>query len=186
VHEWAHLAVDAGWVPCNVGDAELAARHRDLEQQLAATIQGLLPPARAMVAGDLAALAEGGSPAARLVGIFVARRADFQSNLLARRFLAVDEVETYVRHNVRTLRPSYAPSQLLRMLVRYLHEYQYLAFSRISDPRTYFVRSTWFDADFFVTGVVDPDRFAALASAAARVNAAYAVDESRFRTPPAA
>ena len=50
----------------------------------------------------------------------------------------------------------------------------------MTDPRTFLVRSTWFDADFFATGVLDEPRFAELAAAGAAICACYAVDETRF------
>ena len=67
------------------------------------------------------------------------------------------------------------------MLVRYLSEYQYLTFSAVTDPAEFFLRSTWFDADFFATVVLDPARFAALATTVQRICATYQVDETRFR-----
>ena len=49
------------------------------------------------------------------------------------------------------------------------------------DPRAFFVASSWFDADFLVTGILDDARFDVLAAAVAVLCASYAVDESRFR-----
>lgn len=181
VHEWAHLAVDAGWVPSTVDEGELAARQHRFAEMLTAVIAAMPSTFRRMTASDLADVGGGNAPAAGLVGIFTARLADYQSNVLARRFLEPVEMETYVRHNVRTLRAQYAPPQLFRMLVRYLYEYQYLGFSTVPDPRTYFLRSTWFDADFLETGVLDAERFAELAGAAAEICACYAVDDTRFK-----
>jgi hypothetical protein len=105
---------------------------------------------------------------------------DFQSNLLAARFLDAAEMETYVRHNVRTLRP-FDSGRLWHTLARYLYEYQYLRFSIVSDRRTYFQRSTWFDADYIATGIVNETRFADLAAAVERLCAAFAVDERQLR-----
>jgi hypothetical protein len=66
------------------------------------------------------------------------------------------------------------------MLIRYLFELQYLGFSLVSDPKTFLVRSTWFDADFFATGMLDPRRFVELAEHAAALCTCWAVEESRF------
>ncbi|MFQ5668757.1 MAG: hypothetical protein ACE5I7_20345 [Candidatus Binatia bacterium] len=106
---------------------------------------------------------------------------DYQANLLGRRFLSLTEQETYVRHNIRTLREHYAEAQLWRMLIRYLAEYQYLAFSAVPDPRAFFLHSTWFEDDFFASGILDDAGFDALTAAVARLCATYAVDEKRFR-----
>jgi hypothetical protein len=69
------------------------------------------------------------------------------------------------------------------MLLRYLFELQYLGFSAVADAKTFLVRSTWFDADFFATGMLDPRRFGELAEHAAALCACWAVDEAWFRAP---
>jgi hypothetical protein len=183
VHEWAHLAVDAGWVPRVASDAEFDERQAQLAALLAGVIAELPSALRAMTARDLVDVGADAAPAEGLVRLFLARMSDWQSNLLARRFLDDHEMETYVRHNIRTLRPSYPPPQLFRMLVRYLFEYQYLALSAVADPTTFLMRSTWFDADFVANGVLDARRFGELTAAGAALCASYAVDASRFRSP---
>jgi hypothetical protein len=180
VHEWAHLAVDAGWVPCLAGDAELAERRDALAAALARVVDGMSPSLRALTSADLADLAGARAPGDALARLFLARISDWQANVLAQRFLDRTEIETYVRHNIRTLRFLYPPSQLLRMLVRYLFELQYLRFSAVADAPAFLVRSTWFDADVFATGLLDAKTFEVLAERAAAVCACYAVDESRF------
>ena len=115
-----------------------------------------------------------------LVGIILNRIDDYQANLLAQRFLTVAERETYVRQNIRELRSQYAPEQLWRMLARYLYEYQYLGFSAVDDREEYFLRSTWFDADFIAAGVMNRDAFQSLAGAVGAVCGAFEVDESKF------
>ena len=67
------------------------------------------------------------------------------------------------------------------MLIRYLSEYQYLTFSAVSDPAEFFLRSTWFDADFFATGVLDMSSFVALTVAVQRICTTYQVDERHFQ-----
>jgi hypothetical protein len=180
VHEWAHLAVEAGWVPCVAGDAEMAARRARLAEVLADVIAAAPAAIRTLTAADLAEVGGDETPADGLARIFHARISDYQANLLAQRFLARDEIETYVRHNIRTLRFTYAPPQLFRMLIRYLFELQYLAFSAVNDRRGFLVHSTWFDADFFATGILDGAHFTALVERAAALCACWAVDESRF------
>ena len=116
--------------------------------------------------------------------IALTRLPDYRANLVARRFLDDDERETYVRHNIRTLRPDYPPEQLWRMLVRYLYEYQYLGahlgLTRIPDARTFLWQSTWFADDFVASGVLDDARFDALADGVAALCRAHSVDETRF------
>ena len=179
-HEWAHRAVDAGWVPADAGQAARVAAFAAL---LDAAVAAAPAAVRAATAADLAGLAAGGSPGAGLAAVVMSRIADFQSNLLAQRFVDESERETYVRQNVRTLRPEYPPGKRWRMLVRYLYELQYLRFSAVADPRTYLLRSTWADTDLLAGGLVDDARFDALAAALAAICDGYAVDEARFVPP---
>ena len=194
VHEWTHLAVDAGWVPPTGPAARLLALAAGLATELDATIAAAPAAVRQRTAGDLAALrvadipvprgalhVPGDSAGTRLVQLLLTRLPDYQANVLAQRYLDTAERETYVRQNIRTLRPEYTADQLWRMLVRYLAEYQYLGFSALPDRRTFFVASTWFDADFIATGVLTAERFDALTAAVAALCATYAVDERRFK-----
>lgn len=169
IHEWAHLAVDSGWVPCALAAPDLDQRI----ESLAALLEPTVPPSRR---GEY----KGGRALAQLL---LARLPDFQANLIAQRFLTVAERETYVRHNIRTLRGLYPSGEWWRALIRYLVEYQYLRFSAVADPRTFFLRSTWFDADFLSTGIINEDGFDALVAAVGCICDAYGVDEKWFRPP---
>lgn len=184
VHEWAHLAVDAGWVPCR-DDGALRRHNHALAALLDAAISAAPAHVAAETAADLATLTgseRAASPGAALAGLLARRLSDFQANLLAQRFLADAERETYVRQNIRTLRPDYPTTARWRMLARYLYEYQYLRFSAVADRRTFFLRSTWFDTDFFASGALTEACFDELAAAVAAICDCYAVDESRFRS----
>ena len=87
------------------------------------------------------------------------------------------ERETYVRQNLRKLRPEYPPAERWRMLVRYLYEFQYLRFSAVPDAAAYFLGSTWFDVDFLASGILDEALFVRLAKAVEAVCEAFAVEE---------
>jgi hypothetical protein len=183
-HEWAHLADAAGWVPRTADAARWQEAQDALADALDATIAGAPAAIRARTARDVSRLTEGGSPGRALARIALTRLPDYRANLIARRFLDEDERETYVRHNVRTLRPDYPPEQLWRMLVRYLYEYQYLgahlALTCVADARTFLWQSTWFADDFVASGVLDGARFDALAEAMSAICRAHSVDETRF------
>jgi hypothetical protein len=182
VHEWAHLAADAGWVPPVRGVSELEARVAAFAAEMDTVIATAPRAIRALTGADLAALAaEGPTAAGALARVLLARMPDYQANLVARRFLTLEEQEVYVRQNVRALRRDYPPTRLWRMLVRYLYEYQYLAFSAVEDARTYFLRSTWFDQDLLESGVLDDATFDRLTASVAAVCACYAVDDRWFR-----
>ena len=176
VHEWAHRAVDAGAVPRVVDDAEYARRSAALAAALAATVDGAPPAVRAAAQADLDALvaSEGCPPGTALARLAVRRMDDWRANLFAQPLLEEAERETYVRQNVRALRAEYPPPRRWRLLVRYLYEYQYLRFSAVEDRRGFFFSSTWFDADFIDTGVLDAARFETLAGAVAALCDGYA------------
>jgi hypothetical protein len=184
-HEWAHLAAMAGWVPRTVDDDRFAELTAAFAVQVERVIAGAPVRVRGPAEADLAALAAGGSAGVALARLLLTRVPDYQANLVAWRLMSRRERETYVRHNVRTLRPFYAPPQIWRMLIRYLYEYQYLGLSAVEDARSYFLRSTWFDVDFLASGVLDEARFDALAGAAGDLCTCYAIDATRLRLPPA-
>jgi hypothetical protein len=184
IHEWAHLAVDAGWVSCTVAEEDFEGRVDVVADLLDAAIANrrTIPPLPRREHKGGSASAPATIPTGRaLANLLFTRLPDFQANLLAQRFLSPAERETYVRHNIRTLRGMYPKPEWWRMLLRYLIEYQYLRFSAVDDRRTYFLRSTWFDADFIATGVLDDAQFDALAGAVARVCDVFAVEERWFR-----
>jgi hypothetical protein len=182
-HEWAHLAVLAGCVPCNVDPQRFAALEIELANELDATIAAAPAGIRSRTAPDLAKLAPGQTPGTALARLLLTRMPDYQSNLLAGRFLDSIERETYVRHNIRSLRASYAPAELWRMLVRYLFEYQYLGLSAVADRPTYLFRSTWFEQDFIASGALDERRFDGLAAVVGKLCACYRIDATRVRLP---
>ena len=181
VHEWAHLAVDGGLVPCCVDDAAWSALRARFATLLDETIARAPRTLRDRCAPDLRVLARDGSPGHALADVFASRLPDYQANLLGFRFLGRDEREAYVRQNIRPLAREYQPSQLWRLLVRALYERQYLGFSEIPDPERYFIGSTWFARDFVACGALDAQRFALLSAAAHEICAAHAVDEARLR-----
>lgn len=179
IHEWCHLAVDAGWVPQTASASELEDILDAIAAELDAAMRDAPAALRSVAAADVRAL--GPRPGRALAESIVPRVEDYRANLLAQRFLSEPERETYVRQNIRTLRREYRAPQLFRMLARYLYELQYLRFSAVEDRLDFFVRSTWFDDDFFRAGVLDQTRFELLAEAVGRLCDAYGVDESRFR-----
>jgi len=195
-HEWAHLAVDAGWVCPVVPASDLAARlakvvalfdavlerapevlRENTRRDLEALRQQYAP---ALAHADEQALVGGDSAAAALTRMIVPRLADFKANLLAVHLQTEEEREAYVRQNIRALRGEYRAAERWRMLARYLYELQYLRFSAMANARLVFLRSTWFDTDFFASGALREEDFEALADAFAHLCDAYAIDADRF------
>lgn len=183
LHEWAHLAVDAGWVPRAVSSGEWSRRRAALVEALHAVIDGLPKDAREVVGPDLARLGAGRDAGEALADVFESRLSDYRSNLLAARYQTPVEREAYVRQNVRPLRREYPASERLRMLVRYVYERQYLRFSEMDAGEEYFDEHTWFQADFIDSGFLDEERLAALLRAAAELCHAFEIDRARFTDP---
>ena len=187
-HEWAHLADAAGWVPRTVSRDAYRALRAALAAELDAAIAAAPAAVRRLTAPDVADLARQADGAgAALARLTTTRMPDWRANLVARAFLTEAEGETYVRHNVRTLRGAYPAPHLWRMLIRYLFEYQYLSpalgMTRVPDPRDFLFASTWFADDFLATGVLDEARFDVLADAVARLCACHAVNPGALRLP---
>ena len=125
------------------------------------------------------------SPGAALARLLVRRMADFQSNLLAQRFLDAAERETYVRQNVRSLRAEYPPARRWRMLVRYLYELPVPALQRRRRPaHASSCAAPGATPTCSPAALLDAPRFDALVAAVAAICDGYAVDESVHSVSP--
>ncbi|HXJ36975.1 MAG TPA: hypothetical protein VMS22_23300 [Candidatus Eisenbacteria bacterium] len=184
-HEWAHLADTAGYVRRVAAPDDWAALRAEFAALIEDTIAQAPAAVRRATAADLAALSDGRPLGVALGRVLVTRMPDYRANLVARGLMTDVEAETYVRHNVRTLRGEYPPAGMWRLLLRYMFEYQYLqpalGLTRMEDPRAYFVHSTGLVDDFFAPGIVDEARFDALAGVVARLCACYAIDPEKLR-----
>ncbi|MBI1816266.1 MAG: hypothetical protein HYR72_14910 [Deltaproteobacteria bacterium] len=182
IHEWGHLAADAGWIPVR---ADRRGAHGELRTQLAAMFDEIVRNApaatRSLTAHEITRLtAEAGSAGAALAQIPLNRMPDYQANLLARRYLTADELETYIRNNVYSLTREYSVTKLFRRLARYAYEYQYLRFSQITDPLAYFLGSTWFAEEYLQPGSVTAAQLTRLLDTVGALCDCYAIDESKF------
>jgi hypothetical protein len=178
IHEWGHLAVDAGLVRVARDDAGEHARATRVLAELFDDIARDAPAELRDVVRHETKSAGGVSLGAVLVARILGRMPDYQSNLLARRLLSADEMETYVRQQATTL----AQEQLgpYGQLARYAYELQYLHLSRVPDAMDYFLDSTWFGEQFVEPGIITLARFAELAEAVRAVCATYSIDEDAF------
>ncbi len=182
IHEWGHLAADAGWIP--VRDDRRAA-HVELRVQLAVLFDEVVrdaPPAvRSLTGNEIIRLtAEAGSAGAALAQIPLNRMPDYQANLLARRYLTAAELETYIRNNVYSLTLEYPAAKLFQRLARYAYEYQYLRLSQIADPRAYFLGSTWFAEEYLEPRIVTEAQLTRLLDVVGSLCDCYTVDETKF------
>ncbi len=183
IHEWGHLAVDAGYVPVpRAREPEFQAAQAELAELLDSIAADAPAPMRAHAAKHLAALERRASTVGRaLVASLLERMSDWQSNLLAQHYLSREERETYVRNNVCSLVGELDSSRLFEALARYAFEYQYLAFSAVPRPREYFLATTWFAEQFLARGVPSESRLERLLALVGELCRCHEIDESRFR-----
>jgi hypothetical protein len=152
-HEWGHLAADAGLVRLAPGrrdehDAALVELASLLDRVILAAPEAF----REQVEDQFAARESGQTVGQAMVALQMQRIGDYKSNVLAREVLPVEEMESYVRANVRSLAAE--PHSFLGKLARYAYEFQYLGLSKMEDPRHYFYSTTWFLDNYVTTGVL--------------------------------
>ncbi len=185
LHEWGHLADEAGYMDCSVDDQRLAELQKTLADELGLAVAECDSRAAEATREDLQELAAGGDVGDALADLLLMRTPDYRANLIARAFMSEAERETYVRHNIRTLRGEYTTPQLWRAIVRYLYEYQYLlpglALTSIEDPFRFFAVSTGFGGEFIDEGVVSEERFLGITAALTALFSTYRVDVEKIR-----
>ena len=120
-----------------------------------------------------------GDRAAALARKTLARVGDYLANLLCSRLLPSEEMQAYVRHNVR----SHLTDNLglVSELARYTFEVHYLGLASI--PRSYFFSTSRYTEYIVHSGLVSEEDTHALFDAAGRVLACYAIDASKLRVP---
>ena len=182
MHEWGHLAAEAGWVRMSEQRRHELASHMARLQELFEEIHAGLPPhLRELAAPEVDRLRrQHGSLGAGLLQIPLVRMADYQANLLARRYLSRAELETYIRNNVYCLRWTSPPAAFLQRLVRSVFEAQYLELSLVADRRRYLLSSTWFDQDYLHSGTISESQLEELLSLVQRLCAAQEVDDTKL------
>lgn len=176
IHEWGHLAADAGIVRL---DPVRRTEHDTACDELAivfAAIAAACPPA-ARARAEREHGCDGAEALGRaLVHTATSRMGDWHANVFARRFLPLEAMEAYVRANVRTLAHE-RTTDLLTRLARHTYEVQYLGLSRMHGGYDYFFASTWFDASFVDTGVATRAQAIAAFDAMALICACHTIDE---------
>jgi hypothetical protein len=180
MHEWGHVAVDAGVVPPSSVEAL-----RAVETRVAAAFDRIvkeLPSEYKTSANqELLEMREEGT---RLVDLPYSRMEDYRANLLVKRLLPPEPIEAYVRTNVRSL--MIEDVQPLRKLARYAYEAQYLWLAAIDEPWDYFIRSTYFSEEFLESGFASLDATKALFAALRALCECHVVDETRLEAAASA
>ncbi len=182
IHEWGHLAAESGWIAVPPGTKAKRKALRGELEALLETIHAEAPPAvRAIAAREVGALVEkSGSVGKALVRGLLVRIEDYQSNLLARRYLSRDEMDTYVRNNVSAHLDEYSPEAVFGQLTRHAYEIQYLRLSRVTEPLPWFYSCTWFEQRFIQSGILTRDRFEELVELIAKISDCFEIDETMF------
>ncbi|GIW45542.1 MAG: hypothetical protein KatS3mg077_2824 [Candidatus Binatia bacterium] len=181
MHEWGHLASAAGWVGVP------PERRNDWEDRCA-LLEGLCEqvvrdaPAgvRVAVASELEALTRQDKLGRALARIVHTRMEDYRANLVARALLSRLELETYVRNNVTCLQQSMRAPAVFQRLVRYAYEFQYLLLLGLDDPWAYLCRSTWFDREYWTSGIVSRDLTKCLFDCVSELCALQAVQSTKM------
>lgn len=184
MHEWGHLSAESDWI--GTPDT-LKARHAELCAELAALIESIYSKAstnvRAATAIEIEQLkttSKTGSPGLLLVKKMIVRSEDFRANLLAQRFLRPAEMETYIRNNVYSLVTERDTTGVYARMLRYAYQYQYLRLSRIIDPMSFFLKSSWFAEHYYHPGVLNEEQFDQVLNLVGEICESYAIDESKF------
>jgi hypothetical protein len=182
IHEWGHLAAESGWV---VIPQNRLAERQALTERLARLFDQVLAGASGAVRRltrdeDARLSARHGSFGQGLSAAMLRRIEDYMANLVARRFLSADEMDTYVRNNVASRVTEYGPGRVYLQLIRLVYEYQYLSLSQIENPRKWFFDSTWIGPLFIDRGVVSRSQFEEIVETVSGICSCYEVDETRF------
>lgn len=178
MHEWGHIAHTAKilHLPEDRRPEYMAAR-AEFGEQFVQVLAAIPEPLRAAVDEELQSIeprrAELPKALARKT---LARVGDYLSNMMCARLIPAEEMQAYVRTNVRHHLDEHLG--LVSELARYAYEVHYL--DLVGLPRSYFYSTSRFPDHYVHTGIVSADDADALFDAAGRVLACYAIDESRL------
>ncbi len=183
MHEWGHLAHAAKFL--RVADENKTA-YKEARAELGAcfvqTIAAMPESVRARDAETASLSLRSNELPSALARKTLARVGDYLSNLMCSKLLPGEEMQMYVRTNVR---PHFDEKLgLVSELARYTYEVHYLALADL--PRSYFFNTSRFVDYFINNGIVSEENANTLFDAAGRVLACYSIDESKLALTTAA
>ncbi len=179
MHEWGHVAHTAKilYLPEANRPAYAAAR-AELGELFAQVLAAVPDSYRAAIEDEMESIEPRRDEWPRaLARKTLARVGDYLANMMSVRLIPGEEMQAYVRSNVR----HHLDEQLgfVSELARYAYEVSYL--DLVGLPRSYFYDTSRFPDYYITTGIVRQGDVDALFDAAARVLACYSIDETRLR-----
>ena len=180
MHEWGHLAHAAKFL--RVPDENRLA-YREARAELGDCFVkaiAAIPEITRSMDAETAGLSLGSNELpAILARKTLARVGDYLSNLMCSKMLPGEEMQIYVRTNVRHHFDK--KLGLVSELARYAYEVQYLALADL--PRSYFFNTSRFVDYFIHGGIITEDNTNALFDAVGRVLACYEIDQTKLALP---
>jgi hypothetical protein len=181
MHEWGHLAHAGKYL--RVTDERRPAYREaraELGERFLQVLNSVPPRLRSRVDDELRALSPQRSEApAALARKTLARVGDYLSNLMSMHLIPGEEMQAYVRTNVR--HHMNEGLGLIDELARYAYEVHYLALAALD--RSYFMVTSRVPEYLVHTGVVRADDLNALFDAAGRVLGCYSIDADKLALP---
>jgi hypothetical protein len=179
MHEWGHVAHTAKIVRLpEERRADYRAARAELGERFLALLATVPPALQPAVEEELKGIEpRHDARAAALAKKTLARVGDYLANLMSARLIPAEEMQAYVRTNVR----HHLDEQLglVSELARYAYEVHYLGL--VGLPRGYFFETSRFPDQFLATGILQAEAVDTLFDAAGRVLACYAIDTTRLR-----
>jgi hypothetical protein len=181
MHEWGHVAHTAKILHLpEARRADYAAARAKLGEHFVRVLAAVPVKFRETIAEEMQGIEPRPHEQAKaLARKTLARVGDYLANMMSVRLIPGEEMQAYVRTNVRHHLDERLG--LISELARYAYEIHYL--DLVGMPRSYFYSTSRFPDYFIRTGVVRADDAEALFDAAGRVLACYAIDETRLTLP---
>ncbi len=184
MHEWGHVAHTAKFLRV---PEEVRAAYKEARAELGTCFANVLAAVPARLRATVDAELQTIAPSTAEVPAALARKTlgrvgDYLANLMCSRLIPAEEMQAYVRTNVRHHMDENLG--LVSELARYTYEVHYLALAGMS--RSYFFDTSRFRDYFIDSGIISEDDTHQLFDAAGRVLACYAIDETKLELPAAA
>jgi hypothetical protein len=184
MHEWGHVAHTAKILRLpDARRADYAQSRIELGERFAAVLNGVPMQFKEAIAAELQSIEpDTGAVPKALARKTLARVGDYLANMMCARLIPGEEMQAYVRTNVRHHLDENLG--LVAELARYAYEVHYLGLAHL--PRSYFYATSRFTDYFLDTGIIGERDAEALFDAAGRVLGCYEIDETRLDLSPRA